>query len=157
MHGTKIMSMTMGDVKFLDSLNYFPVALSKLSNVFGLGPELKKGCFPHLFNTLKNSYYIGPLPDVSYYSPDTMKTDDRKAFLKWYDEHRYDKSNMQRDLEAYCVFDVEILSQACLKFRDQLISTGNVCPFTEECTIASACNKVFRCNFLKPYTIGIIP
>ena len=29
--------------------------------------------------------------------------------------------------------------------------------FIESCTIASACNKVFRKRFLKPETIGLIP
>ncbi|CAH0547088.1 unnamed protein product [Brassicogethes aeneus] len=38
-----------------------------------------------------------------------------------------------------------------------MITTTNVCPFTNACTIASACNKVFRKNVLKPNTIGIIP
>lgn len=64
---------------------------------------------------------------------------------------------MQRDLVEYCVSDVEILTKACLKFRQQLLETANVCSFTEACTIASACNKVFRRNFLKPNTICIIP
>ncbi|KAJ8981044.1 hypothetical protein NQ317_018016 [Molorchus minor] len=51
---------------------------------------------------------------------------------------------MQRDLLDYCIYDVEILTAACLKFRQQLMDTVNVCPFTEACTIASACNKVYR-------------
>ena len=34
---------------------------------------------------------------------------------------------------------------------------GKICPFTECCTIASTCMKVFRRNFLIPNTIGIIP
>lgn len=64
---------------------------------------------------------------------------------------------MKRDLVEYCTSDVEILTAACLNFRQQLMETGNVCPFTEACTIASACNKVYRRNFFKPNTIGFIP
>ncbi|XP_018578193.1 uncharacterized protein LOC108916427 [Anoplophora glabripennis] len=64
---------------------------------------------------------------------------------------------MQRDLVEYCISDVEILTAACLKFRQQLMEMGNICPYTEACTIASACNKVYRRNFLKPNTISIIP
>lgn len=157
MRGTKIISMTIGNVKFLDSLNYFPMALAKLPKTFGLGSELQKGYFPHYFNTLENTNYVGPLPDASYYSPDTMKEPERATFLAWYEEHKHDEFNMCRDLESYCVSDVDILMRACLKFREQLISASNVCPFTEACTIASTCNKVFRRNFLKPNTIGIIP
>ncbi|XP_018570577.2 uncharacterized protein LOC108910461 [Anoplophora glabripennis] len=157
MRGTKIISMEVENVKFLDSLNYLPMALSKLPKAFDLGPELKKGYFPHYFNTEANQNYIGLLPPQEYYSPDTMKTEDREKFLQWYEEHKNDEFNMQKDIVEYCVSDVEILTRACLKFRQQLMETTNVCPFTEACTIASTCNKVFRRNFLKPNTIGIIP
>ncbi|XP_044594809.1 uncharacterized protein LOC123272174 [Cotesia glomerata] len=37
------------------------------------------------------------------------------------------------------------------------IKCGNVCPFSECTTIASACSKIYRRNFLKPDTIGILP
>ncbi|KAJ8974555.1 hypothetical protein NQ317_000531, partial [Molorchus minor] len=157
MRGIKIISMTIANVRFLDSLNYFPMGLSKLPKVFDLGPELKKGYFPHLFNTLENEKYVGPLPYVEYYDADNMKIKDREKFLQWYGQHKYDVFDMQRDLVECCVSDVQILKEACLKFRQQLLETTNVCPFTEACTIASACNKVFRRNFLEPNTIGIIP
>ena len=157
MRGTKIIMMRLGNLKFIDSLNYFPMALSKLPKAFGLCDSFKKGYFPHLFNTADNQTYIGPLPPIEFYSPDSMKEEDRDNFLQWYKEHKNDQFNMQQDLVDYCVSDVEILSRACLKFREQLINTTNVCPFTEATTIASACNKVFRRNFLPPNTIGIIP
>ncbi|KAB0800667.1 hypothetical protein PPYR_06406 [Photinus pyralis] len=64
---------------------------------------------------------------------------------------------MQKEIVTYCVLDVDILTLACLKFRESLIKAGNVCPFSEACTIASSCNKLFRRNFLKPDTIGLIP
>ena len=37
------------------------------------------------------------------------------------------------------------------------LEVGNVDVFLESCTIASACNKVFRKRFLKPETICLIP
>jgi len=37
------------------------------------------------------------------------------------------------------------------------MEVGNVDVFLESCTIASACNKVFRKRFLKPETIVLIP
>ncbi|KAJ8915407.1 hypothetical protein NQ315_008296 [Exocentrus adspersus] len=157
MRGTKIIMMSLGNVKFLDSLNYFPLSLSKLPRAFGLGAGFKKGYFPYLFNTTANTNYVGPLPPVEYYDPDNMKEDDRIKFLEWYEQNKTDTFDMQKDLVAYCISDVEILTAACLKFRQQMIETGNVCPFTEACTIASTCNKVYRRNFLQPNTIGIIP
>ena len=157
MRGTKIVMMQIGNIKFIDSLNYFPMSLAKLPKAFGLEDNFKKGYFPHLFNTRVNENYVGPLPPMEFYSPDSMKIEDRDTFVSWYEEHKNDLFDMQRDLTDYCVSDVEILTSSCLKFRQQLISTANVCPFTEATTIASTCNKVFRRNFIKPDTIGIIP
>lgn len=157
MRGTKLIMIKVGNVKFLDSLNYFPMALSKLPKAFGLGDNFKKGYFPHLFNTSVNEKYVGSIPPIEYYDPDNMKEEAREMFLKWYGENKNYEFDMQKEIVEYCISDVEILAAACLKFRQQLLDTGNVCPFTEACTIASACNRVFRRNFLRPNTIGIIP
>ncbi|KAJ8912834.1 hypothetical protein NQ315_014417 [Exocentrus adspersus] len=42
MRGTEIIMMEVGNVKLLDSLNYFPMALSKLPKAFRLGDNYKK-------------------------------------------------------------------------------------------------------------------
>ncbi|XP_018578028.1 uncharacterized protein LOC108916298 [Anoplophora glabripennis] len=156
--GTKLILMEVGNVKFLDSINYFPMALSKLPKAFGL-TQLKKGYFPHLFNTSSNQNYKGPMPDLQFYSPDDLMESNRHDLITWHSEKVNEKYifDFQKEIVEYCISDVEILTSACLKFRHQLLETSNVCPFTEACTIASACNKVFRRNFLRPNTIGIIP
>ena len=157
LRGTKILLMTLGNVKFLDSLNFMPMSLAKLPQSFDLSKNLKKGYFPHFFNKKENENYIGPLPSLEYYDPDSMMEDDRNSFLKWYEENKTQEFNFQRDIVAYCISDVEILSEACLKFRELMLTTSNVCPFSESCTIPGACNKIFRRNYLKPNSIGIIP
>ncbi|XP_055387125.1 uncharacterized protein LOC129615785 [Condylostylus longicornis] len=120
-----------------DSLNYFPMALSKLPKAFDLQFNMKKGYFPHLFNTAKNENYIVQLPSVEYYNPNDMKVDEQMI--------------------EYCVNDVTILTQSCLKFREMFLKQCNVEPFLEATTIASACNLAFRRNFLKEDTIRLIP
>ena len=47
--------------------------------------------------------------------------------------------------------------RCCLKFEDQFKQKTGVRPFQVATTIASACNYVFRKNFLKPDSIGLIP
>lgn len=157
--GTKIILMQVDNVRFIDSINYFPMALSALPKAFDLGPEKKKGYFPHLFNTLANKDYIGPMPDREYFCPDTMFKNSREKFDLWYDSqisinHTFD---LQKELLEYCISDVDILSQACLKFRSLFLVECNVDPFLEAVTIASACNLAFRRKFLKPNTIGLVP
>ncbi|KAJ8909929.1 hypothetical protein NQ315_005648 [Exocentrus adspersus] len=135
------------------------MALSKLPKAFELEDNYKKGYFPHLFNTSANQNYVGPLPHIEFYGPDTLKEDDRKKLIEWHTELTNNNYvfDFQKEIVEYCISDVEILAAASLKFGQQMLETGNVCPFTEACTIASACNKVYRRNFLQPNTIGIIP
>ncbi|GBM67581.1 hypothetical protein AVEN_73710-1 [Araneus ventricosus] len=85
-NGTKLMSILLrvGSIRIIDSCNFLPMPLSKMPKTFGL-KELRKEFFPHLFNMQENQTYVGPLPDASYYSPNTMSLGDRKAFFQWYD------------------------------------------------------------------------
>ncbi|XP_067210247.1 uncharacterized protein [Linepithema humile] len=157
--GTKIIVLTVGNTKFIDSVNYMPMRLSELPKAFGLANTLDKGVFPHLFNTLDNQFYVGPLPGVEYYSPETMNTKEREQFLAWHDE--LTRANyifdFQLEISRYCRNDVDILRRACMAFRKIFLRRGKVCPFEECTTIASTCMRVFRKNFLRESEIGIIP
>ena len=65
--------------------------------------------------------------------------------------------NFENEIVKYCLSDVNILRKACFAFRKNFIEVRGTCPFTEACTIASACSKLHRKNFLKDDIIGIIP
>ncbi|KAJ8028055.1 hypothetical protein HOLleu_30182 [Holothuria leucospilota] len=94
-------------------------SLQLTPNIITMGGELKNGYFPHLFNKSENQQYVGPLPDVSFYSPNSMSTKKRSEFLFWY-EKEVEKSvlfDFQKELLTYCVSDVDILRQCCLLFR----------------------------------------
>ena len=88
-----------------------------------------------------------------------MMLDERSKFVKWHDDQAQNNVvfNMSVEIERYCVDDVNLLGKGCLKFRECFISGYGVDPFLESLTIASACNLVFRRNFLQRDTIGIIP
>ncbi|CAH0562743.1 unnamed protein product [Brassicogethes aeneus] len=153
----KFVSITCNNIKFIDSLNYMPLPLNKLPSAFKF--EEVKGYFPHLFNRTENSNYVGPLPDASFYMPDSMTLDARSKFFKWYNENISNNVvfNFKEEIIKYCIMDVDILRKSCIKFRECFIEATNIDPFQEATTIASVCNKVFRRNFLQPNTIGVIP
>ena len=170
-NGSKIMFMKVSrglNIRILDSLNFLPMPLANLPKSFGL-TELKKGYFPHFYNTKEHqSDVLSHLPDMKYYDPDGMSTERRKDFFQWYEAHRNDHFDFQKEMQAYCISNVDILLKACWKFRELLRSeTGEevrvedeenmmmktvlqnaVDPFSY-LTIASVCMGVFRSKFLK--------
>ena len=77
MNSAKILSLELPNIKFIDSMNFFPMALSNFPKTFGLN-EMKKGFFPHFFNIQQNQIYEGYMPDKSYYDPDGMSPQEKK-------------------------------------------------------------------------------
>ena len=157
-NGAKILSLELPNVKFIDSMNFFPMALSNFPKTFGLD-ELKKGFFPHFFNTQEHQIYEGYMPDKSYDDPDGMLPARKNEFETWYDEKVSERYifNFQHELLTYCQSDVTLLKQGCMKFQSQF---KDICGFNpmEHCiTIASACNVAFRKNWMDENKIAVEP
>ena len=64
------------------------MALSKMPKTLGLS-ELKKGYFPHFFNSPDNQNYIENYRSSEYYCVDFMSVEENSKFLKWYEEQRF--------------------------------------------------------------------
>jgi hypothetical protein len=62
---TKILSMRVENLNFVDSLNFLPMSLKSRPKSFDL--TCKKGHYPHFFNTAKNLDYVGPHPEPKFY------------------------------------------------------------------------------------------
>lgn len=140
-------------IKMIYSINFLPMALSKLPKMFGLS-ELATAYFPHLYNRKDNQQVIlSQLPDVEYYIPNAMKPEDRKVFLSWYAENKDNPFNIRYELVRYCCSDVDILRCCSLKFREDFMDVINIDPFEKSITISSACQRVFRTKI----TARIIP
>ena len=131
-NGAKILSLEIPNVKFIDSMNFFPMVLSNFPKTFGIR-DLKKGFFPHFFNTEENQKYVGYMPDKSFYDPDSMSPARKEEFLTWYDEKvskRY-IFNFQGELLSYCQSDVRLLKQGCMTFQSQFKEIVNFNPMKE--------------------------
>lgn len=79
---------------------------------------------------------------------DIRSKDDRKACLKWHDARTGEVFDFRREMESYCRSDVDILLRACLQFRQLLMETTGVDPFTYV-TIASVCMGIYKTQFLE--------
>ena len=147
LRGAKILSLTisMFNIKFIDSLNFIPMSLSKFPKTFGM-TELCKGYFPHLFNKEENQDYVGPIPPTPYYSPNGMKPETREAFLAWHKKQVEDDYvfHFKNEIVKYCRSDVDILRKCCMEFREMLRNETGIDPFDKCLTIASYCHEVYR-------------
>jgi hypothetical protein len=160
MRGAKVLTLSVPkfNIKFIDSLSFIPMRLADFPTTFGLD-ELAKGYFPHLFNRKENKNYVGHLPPSQFYNPDGMSPEEMEKFLEWHNGLRENNYvfDFQQEILTYCRSDVDILRRCCLEFRELFRDVTDIDPFEKCLTIASACNLVFRKNFLKENTIAIIP
>ena len=80
-----------------------------------------------------------------------------------YEENKDNPFALKDEILKYCRSDVDSLRKGCLTFRKMLMDVTckdelqEIDPFESCITITSACNLVFRRNFLVNESIGIIP
>ena len=155
--GTKILSMKMGNYKFIDSISFLPMPLRKMPAAFGLENSVKKGIFPYLFNTIENQDYVGKLPSIEYYDPNFMGEKERENFFVWYNKNKDKEFTFKNELEDYCKSDVNILMRCVMTFRDIFKEISGLDPFSRSITIAMSTMEIFRANYLKPKILAIYP
>ncbi|XP_041349362.1 uncharacterized protein LOC121368687 [Gigantopelta aegis] len=167
-NGSKIMYLQVErglNIRIIDSLNFLPMKLAAFPKAFGL-TELKKGYFPHYFNTQAHQNYCGPFPEPEMYGVNFMGSKERSEFLMWHAEQQ-GVFDFEKEMKAYCVSDVAVLREACLTFQALMLkATGEkqidldtkavnyingIDPFAQYITIASVCMGIFQSKFLKEY------
>ena len=170
--GAKIMYMEFKEwgIRFIDSLNFIPMALDAMPKTFGLDEsKFKKGFFPYLMNDKKymnnddKTNYIGDFPPYDIFEPNKMKASkncnnncSKKCkyceFNKWYEENEYMDNlpfapkrqyNFRKELEGYCISDVNILVKSLEIFRDSMREMNEGIDPLKCITIASYCMKVY--------------
>ena len=123
---------------------------------------MKKGWFSPHFNTRENQNNVGPYPDAKYYGQDFMSEKERNELLTLLSERKDDVFDFREEMLHYCRSDVDNLRQACLTFRELLMSAmgelkeivndkgkkemkwfGAVDPF-DSVSIASVCMNMFQ-------------
>ena len=156
-NGCKLLEVKHDRIRFIDSLSFFQMPLSAFPKTFGL-TELKKGYFPHKFNIRDHQTYVGIIPTLDYYMPETMSVEGKQALEKWHQEQRKKEVvfDFQKKLMEYCESDVRLLKQGCLTFKRLFEAQAGFNPF-DHITIASACNMDLRMNRMIPNSIASEP
>jgi hypothetical protein len=126
---------------FLDFRNFMPGSLKGIAQSFGL--SLSKGDFPHRFNNGYNDEYIGALPllysDYDYWCLESKKSqEDVDEFITFYQEQSLIyctcehsctclkiKWDFKEQITSYCWLDVDVLAEACQRYRDNALEFGS--------------------------------
>jgi hypothetical protein len=140
------------------------MSLEKFPETFSLEEKIKKSFFPFHFNKIENLNYNEIYPGPEYFGSDYFTVEKKLEFDKWYQEIKNKKFNFKKEFEKYCVNDVNILAQGCLKFRKIImhisktndLDTG-IDPFRVSTTLASLVHFIYRRNFMKKDKIAVIP
>jgi len=148
--GSKIMILNLKDLnmRFVDSLNFLTMKLEAFPKTFGI-KELKKGFFPHYYNTEENFNYIGKIPPMRYFGYNAMSKEKREEFVKWWVGKRLRKEtwNMYEEIKGYCISDVDILRRSCIIFRELYLDIADIDPFSYT-TIASVYMAIFKNKYI---------
>ena len=125
---------------FIDFRNFMPGSLKGIGTSFGL--SVAKGDFPHRFNNGFNDDYEGPLPPIDheddYWCLSSKRTEEDVAeFKTFYDEQKtlfctcdsvcsctLPKWHFYNELLKYCWLDVDVLAEACAKYRNNALDFG---------------------------------
>lgn len=130
--GCKFMQIQVGQTVFRDSMLHLKGSLANLARDF-FGPEvgLRKGHFPHLFNSVEHYDYVGPIPSKSYFDlSSTIKNKEQlQEFHDWYDERSAYPWSFKEELIAYCQNDVLILAELMKAYHDILVDKFTMSPW----------------------------
>jgi hypothetical protein len=125
---------------FLDFRNFMPGSLKSIGVSFGL--SVAKGDFPHRFNNGFNDEYEGSLPPLDheddYWCLSSKRTEEEVAeFKAFYEEQKtifcscdsvctcsLPKWHFYSELLKYCWLDVDVLAEACAKYRNNALDFG---------------------------------
>jgi hypothetical protein len=113
--------------------------LANFPKTFGI-TEMKKGYYPHYFNTAENENYVGEMPPIDDFGCNSMGTNDRGNFIQWYNKKKRENYvwDNKKELIEYCISDVDILMKSMKIFRDLYIEVAGIDPLSYT-TIASVC------------------
>ena len=156
--GAKVLSFKSGPLKFIDSLCFLPMPLASFPSTFNL-TELKKGFFPHLFNTPDHQQYVGRVLDLEFYDPDGMMAKKKDELTRWHADQvrRNVPFHFKQEMIDYCKSDVALLKAGCEAFQQEFERQAGFNSMAKCITIASACNLYWRKHHLTPNTIVVEP
>uniref|UniRef100_A0A1I8JFC1 DNA-directed DNA polymerase n=1 Tax=Macrostomum lignano TaxID=282301 RepID=A0A1I8JFC1_9PLAT len=149
---SRLMYMKCDKITFKDSLNFIPIGLAQFPKALGLGTQLTKGDFPHVFNQPQNWGYVGPYCSIDMYGGKKNKQHD--SIADWLAKQEGQVFNFNKAYLDYCLQDTLILREGCLKYARLIKDICGLDAFVQSNTIAGLAMSVFTTKFMEPNTLG---
>ncbi len=117
-------------------------------------------------NKPENWNYEGPIPAAHYYQPEFMTQEKKLDFEQFHRVHtaRNTVLNFKREFEDYCWSDCLLLQSGCLQFSKLARESSKLNdndpgfdPLVNFITLASACNMLYRRNYMPIDKIATLP
>jgi hypothetical protein len=134
-------------LRFIDSYKFIMVPLRKFPKTFDL-QDVGKTYFPYRFFTTERQFYVGPLPDRTWFESSD------EAFEEWY-QSQPEVVDLYRMAMDYCIEDVRLLKAGCQAFRKTMKEATTMDPFSKV-TIAGFCHQVYRQFYMPPKSIAVL-
>ena len=130
LRGGKFMKLDIGFTQFRDSMLHVPGSLRDLAKDFCSHVQLEKGYFPHLFNSVANYDYRGPIPDIRYFDLSFVIKNEKELeqFHTWHSNWNGEWV-FQEELEKYCINDVLVLAEIMKSFHSILSEKFGLSPW----------------------------
>jgi hypothetical protein len=150
MDGTKILSMIVENLYFLDSLNFMSMSLKSMPKSFDL--NARRGIILTFLTrpTIWNMWAL--IPNPRSFEQTTVQA---MIVPNFWNGMRIKKTKFSA-ISRNSWPTAWTMSMYCAVRKD-FLKLVKMYPFRQAITISSICNEVFRTMFLKPDTVGIIP
>ena len=166
-HKLMYLSLQGKNIHFIDSLNYMKMRLKDIPKQLGLDSSvLQKGDWPYLFAKYSRvGRVFKKYPKLKYYSLQGKSSDEKQKFLQWYKDNKHRPFDFNAQILEYCKIDTKILMECIIKFRKDFMAITadadkcpqGICPYTGAISLAGAASITYRCLFLRPETIALLP
>lgn len=138
-NGTRFLQLVIGagrrngsNTKFQDSMVHVMGSIRALIQEFAPDMQLRKGHFPHAFNTRENAgkVFNGP-PSIKYYDVafGAKKEKEVKELQKWIDENQNKPWDFDENYLQYNIEDVKCLAHIVKTYNDILYEKFGQCPW----------------------------
>ncbi|MEG3883799.1 DNA polymerase [Microcoleus sp. herbarium19] len=132
LRGCKFMQFKTNHITFRDTLLHLQGSLRGLAKSYCSEVRMEKGYFPHMFNSVENYDYVGPIPPIDTFDLTFVVKDDTElqAFETWY--HSWDGRNdwnFRDELRKYCINDVDVLAAIMVAHHNILVEKFEMSPW----------------------------